>query len=65
MVDPRWRKSSRSSGSNSSQCVEVANLIPAIGVRDSKHLDSGVLTVPHNDWIGLVASVKSNQFDSR
>ncbi|MCP2335124.1 DUF397 domain-containing protein [Actinomadura rupiterrae] len=39
---PQWRKSSYSGASGSSECVEVAALHPAVGIRDSKAPD-----VPH------------------
>jgi hypothetical protein len=39
-----WRKSSYS-GSNGGDCVEVADLAPHIGIRDSKKPGGAVLTV--------------------
>lgn len=40
--DAVWRKSSRS-GSNGGNCVELAALPGAVGVRDSKNPDGPVL----------------------
>jgi hypothetical protein len=39
-----WRKSSYS-GTNGGDCVEVADLVPSIAVRDSKNPGGAVLTV--------------------
>ncbi|TMR07048.1 DUF397 domain-containing protein [Actinomadura soli] len=40
----KWRKSSHS-GSNSGDCVELARLVGAVAVRDSKDPDGAVLLV--------------------
>lgn len=45
-----WRKSSRSGGGGNGNCVEVAFVGPAIGVRDSKSPDSGVLVFSAVQW---------------
>jgi hypothetical protein len=45
MSTPVWRKSSRSVEGTSAQCVEVAALPGAVGVRDSKAPDAGHLTL--------------------
>ncbi|MEU8346787.1 DUF397 domain-containing protein [Spirillospora sp. NPDC048832] len=45
MTPPAWRKSSHSTEGTSAQCVEVARLAGAIGVRDSKCPDHGHLTL--------------------
>ena len=39
-----WRKSSYS-GTNGGDCVEVADLVPCIAVRDSKNPGGAVVTV--------------------
>ncbi|WTW93583.1 DUF397 domain-containing protein [Streptomycetaceae bacterium NBC_01309] len=53
-----WRKSSYS-GNQGGECVEVASLTPAVGVRDTKDRSRGVLTVPAPSWASLTASLGS------
>lgn len=45
-----WRKSSRTGGGNGGNCVEVAFAGTAVGVRDSKSPDSGVLVFSSVQW---------------
>jgi hypothetical protein len=52
----RWRKSSRSSESNT--CVEVAIAGPAAALRDSKHTDGPVLTFPAAALTSLLTTVR-------
>jgi len=52
----RWRKSSRSSASNT--CVEVALAGPAAALRDSKNADGPVLTFPATALTSLLTTVK-------
>jgi hypothetical protein len=56
-----WRKSSCSGGT--SDCVEVAIGTGAVGVRDSKHPDMGLLTFTSNQWRDLILGVKHGDFD--
>jgi Domain of unknown function (DUF397) len=51
-----WRKSSFSSENGT--CVEVALTRPAVGIRDSKNVESGHLTVNPTAWAALVNAVK-------
>ena len=60
MNTPQWRKSSYSSGEGGS-CIEVADLAPAVGVRDSKdkRADAPVLTLTVAQFGGLLKAVKA------
>ncbi len=51
----RWRKSSRSGKTN---CVEVAFEGLAVGVRDSKAPQDGVLAFPARRWAEFVRSLR-------
>lgn len=51
-----WRKSSFSVGQNS-DCVEVAPVAGAVGVRDSKRRAAGALAVSRAAWRAFVADV--------
>ncbi|MBO2451424.1 DUF397 domain-containing protein [Actinomadura barringtoniae] len=55
-----WRKSSRSTSAENSDCVEVANLAGTIGVRDSKDPDGPKLTLSPSAWRSLVHRVKAD-----
>lgn len=58
-----WRKSSRS-GSNSGNCVEVADNLPTtVAVRDSKHPTGPALTLPRHAWTTFLTSLKHGTFD--
>ncbi|MGH3388193.1 MAG: DUF397 domain-containing protein [Actinomadura sp.] len=58
-----WRKSSRSSGFENSDCVEVADLTGAIGIRDSKAPDTGHLRISFESFADLLARVKQDELD--
>ncbi|MEV7340319.1 DUF397 domain-containing protein [Streptomyces sp. NPDC093544] len=51
-----WFKSSYSSDSNNA-CIEVADLGPAVGIRDSKDAGRRAVTVPAAAWEAFVAHV--------
>ncbi|MCF2528885.1 DUF397 domain-containing protein [Yinghuangia soli] len=53
-----WRKSTYS-GQQGGNCLETASLSPAIGVRDSKDVALGFLTVPASSWTSLTATLKA------
>lgn len=53
----QWRKSTRSGG-NGGNCVEVADLYGAVGVRDSKDPDGPVLRFPLAAWRAFLGTVK-------
>ncbi|WP_285495941.1 DUF397 domain-containing protein [Actinomadura sp. NBRC 104425] len=63
--DPRcvvWRKSSYS-GSTGGECVEVARIEGARGVRDSKALEVGYLTIDRGRWVALLSEIKQGTYD--
>lgn len=53
-----WRKSSRSAGGTSSQCVETRANGPRVDVRDSKAPELGFLNMSASDWDALLTTVK-------
>ncbi|MEV5824655.1 DUF397 domain-containing protein [Spirillospora sp. NPDC052242] len=53
-----WRKSSHSSTSGQSNCVEVADVLGNIAVRDSRDPDGPMLVVSREAFAGLVAGLK-------
>ncbi|WP_344955889.1 DUF397 domain-containing protein [Actinomadura miaoliensis] len=57
-----WRKSSRSNGAGG-DCVEVANLVANIGVRDSKAPDSGHLIFSPQVWAAFVTQARAGRHD--
>ncbi|RAY11416.1 DUF397 domain-containing protein [Actinomadura craniellae] len=56
----KWRKSSRSN-INGGDCVEVACLSAAIGIRDSKNPDAGNLTISPENFSALVHRIKRGE----
>lgn len=58
MNPPTWRKSSRSTQGTSGECVEVAQLVDAIGVRDSKNPEVGHLALSRARFTNLVQQIK-------
>jgi hypothetical protein len=56
-----WRKSSHSS--EQGECVELAALPAAFGVRDSKHPHSPHLEVGRSALAGLLSSIKDGSYD--
>ena len=61
MTTPVWRKSSRSSGNADSDCVEVADLGGAVGLRDSKDPDGPRLAVSAYAFQRLVDRLKGDR----
>jgi len=53
-----WRRSSRS-GANGGNCVEVAALSPAFGLRDSKNPATGPLTIGPSAFTALIEALKA------
>ncbi|HEU5025950.1 MAG TPA: DUF397 domain-containing protein [Spirillospora sp.] len=60
-VPPLWRKSSHSSGGTSGECVEVADLVNAVGVRDSRASEAGHLALSPAAFAELLASLKRDE----
>ncbi len=56
-----WRKSSRSGGGEGAQCVEVADLAAAIGIRDSKNVHLSPLTVTRAAFAVIVRDIKAGR----
>ncbi|MET7490816.1 DUF397 domain-containing protein [Streptomyces sp900116325] len=54
----QWRKSSYSNGTGG-ECVEVADLYSAVGVRDSKQPPGPHIAVRHSAWAGFVAFLRT------
>ena len=59
-----WRKSSRSSGSGSGDCVEVADNLPGVvAVRDSKDPRGPALVFPPTAWAAFLLDTRAGAFD--
>nr|WP_254716749.1 DUF397 domain-containing protein [Actinomadura sp. WMMB 499] len=56
---PNWRKSSHS-GHEGGDCVEIADLTPVIGIRDSKNPDGAKLALDRVAWRALVREIKAD-----
>lgn len=54
-----WRKS-RHSGAEGGNCVELADLSPVVGVRDSKNKDGDVLRLRRSGFANLVSGIKAH-----
>jgi uncharacterized protein DUF397 len=55
-----WRKGG---GSGDGNCVEVAAVPEAVGVRDSKNRQGPVLAFTPNAWESFVDKVRQGSFD--
>ncbi|WP_346537576.1 DUF397 domain-containing protein [Micromonospora sp. DPT] len=60
-VAPRWRKSTWSD--NDGNCVEVADNLPVVLVRDSKDRSGPILTFAPDAWRAFVAHARSGRAD--
>lgn len=54
-----WRKSSASSG-NGGQCVEAGTATDQVAIRDSKHLESGMIFASSPEWASLLNLVSDD-----
>jgi len=61
-VSAVWQKSTRS-GPYSDNCVEVAFVDGAIGLRDSKDPSGPVLLFTPGEWDAFVGGTKDGEFD--
>jgi hypothetical protein len=52
-----WRKSSHSGGN--SECVEAAELLDHVGIRDTKDRAIGHIAIPTGSWNHLVLSIQN------
>ena len=52
-----WRKSSRSGGTATSSCVEVAFATEEVGVRDSKNTEGPQLAFPTATWQAFASTM--------
>ncbi|POM24988.1 hypothetical protein BTM25_36290 [Actinomadura rubteroloni] len=55
----RWRKSSHSSA-DGGQCVEVADLFPVVGVRDSKDPEGPRLSLGRAEFAALIHALRND-----
>lgn len=62
MMSDKWRKSSRSGGSN--QCVECSAAPGTRGIRDSKAPGGPVVVVPSGAFARMVDAVKRGRLDA-
>jgi hypothetical protein len=56
---PVWRKSSYSAEQDFGTCVEVAELGPCLGVRDSKDPHGPHLTFSRASWSAFIGGIRS------
>lgn len=56
-IDPRWRKSTRSSG-NGGACVEVGDQVHGVLVRDTTDRDGGTLAFTAGAWMSFTESLR-------
>jgi hypothetical protein len=57
-----WRKSSRSNGAGG-ECVEIAVVPAAVGIRDSKNSTGPALVVTPAAFAAFIDTVKAGQLD--
>jgi hypothetical protein len=56
-VDPKWRKSTKSSG-NGGACVEVGHQARGVFVRDTTDRDGETLAFTADAWASFTASLR-------
>ncbi|QFG24491.1 DUF397 domain-containing protein [Actinomadura sp. WMMB 499] len=60
-----WRKSSYSGAGGTDNCIELARITEAVGIRDSKDPDGGHLALGHAAFADLLTRVKRDELASR
>ena len=58
-----WRKSSYSQTDGTTDCVELADLAQAVGIRDSKNPQGGRLSISRPALSVLFHRIKANTLD--
>ncbi|KIF69726.1 hypothetical protein HY68_15870 [Streptomyces sp. AcH 505] len=58
--DARWYKSSYSGGSGT-ECVEAAELIHSVAVRDSKDPEGSRLDFLRDSWMGFIIAMQERR----
>jgi Domain of unknown function (DUF397) len=58
-----YKTSSRSNGNGGNNCVEVALLLDAVAVRDSKDPQGPALIFSPAEWTAFMAGAKAGEFD--
>jgi hypothetical protein len=58
---PEWVKSSLSFANGN--CVEVADLSGAVGVRNSRDVGGAVLRFTPDEWHAFIGGVRNGEFD--
>ncbi|MFG2790526.1 DUF397 domain-containing protein [Streptomyces sp. NPDC048419] len=54
-----WRKSSYSGGGEGNACVEIANRLTHVAIRDSKAPDKGILSLPTTSFTAFIDALKA------
>jgi hypothetical protein len=57
----QWRRSTRCS---TGACVEVAEGVDAVLVRDSKQPEGGNLRIDHAAWMSFIAAISAGEIGS-
>jgi hypothetical protein len=63
MMAINWRKSSYSGSGNQSDCVEMADLGPQVGLRDSKNAELGHHELSRELLKSLLGRIKAGELD--
>ncbi|MEU8798388.1 DUF397 domain-containing protein [Spirillospora sp. NPDC048819] len=59
----QWRKSSRSADTGQANCVELARLTFAVGIRDSKAPEAGHLALSPQNFAELVSRIRRDELN--
>jgi hypothetical protein len=61
MRDLAWRKASRSAGNGA--CVEVAQAVSFVAIRDSKNPDGAILVSSRPVWRSFLEAAKNGSYN--